>query len=205
MAQKKTLVLTICMVILANLIPLLAIANWDGFFLQRFEHYQVYNNFDEAESVVNNNFADVMDYLNYQTSGLDTNFFSAEDVIHLYDVRLVLDVMRVLSGLSFVVIFVYLFQREFRELRQSVYQAGIAILAMLLLIGLYGVSNFDEAFVQLHELVFWNDYWSLNPATSNLIRYFPQQLFFEVFVIYLVSTILLAITGILLTTRNSKS
>jgi integral membrane protein (TIGR01906 family) len=203
MAQKKTLVLTIALVIMANFLPLLAIANWDSFFLQRFEHYQVYDNFSETQPVVKANFTDVMDYLNYRIPDVDQQFFSQEDSIHLQDVRLVLNVMRVLAGFSFAIAFIYLYRRKFGELRKSLRQAGIAILVLLLLIGLYGVFNFDQAFVQLHELVFWNDYWSLDPATSNLIRYFPQQLFFEVFVIYLVSTILLAITGILFA-RKSK-
>jgi uncharacterized membrane protein len=61
--------------------------------------------------------------------------------------------------------------------------------------------NFDYLFVLAHKVVFANDYWLLNPKTSNLIKFFPQALFFEVSLIVIISNLLMHISFIMLSEK----
>lgn len=56
---------------------------------------------------------------------------------------------------------------------------GVLLLALLLgaaALAVYG-GGFAAAFIRLHELLFTNDLWLMNPETDVLIRMMPQRLF----------------------------
>jgi integral membrane protein (TIGR01906 family) len=44
------------------------------------------------------------------------------------------------------------------------------------------VVTFSSSFITFHELLFKTDTWMLDPATDNLIRMFPEQFFYDIFV-----------------------
>lgn len=56
---------------------------------------------------------------------------------------------------------------------------GVAALAVIVaaLAAAVGVAGFERSFFFMHELLFENDLWLLNPQTDVLIRIMPQQLF----------------------------
>lgn len=57
--------------------------------------------------------------------------------------------------------------------------AGLGIVALIALIvyALMHTQGFEQMFVFMHELLFTNDLWLLNPQTDILIRMMPQLLF----------------------------
>ncbi len=57
--------------------------------------------------------------------------------------------------------------------------AGLGVILLLIALGtLYlRAAGFERAFIGLHELVFTNDLWLMNPQTDILIRMMPQRLF----------------------------
>lgn len=57
--------------------------------------------------------------------------------------------------------------------------AGLGVLVLLIALGaLYlRAAGFERAFIALHELIFSNDLWLMNPQTDILIRMMPQLLF----------------------------
>ena len=50
----------------------------------------------------------------------------------------------------------------------------IAVIAML---GLWGMMDFDSLFTLFHKLLFTNDLWLLDPRTDLLIRICPSSMF----------------------------
>lgn len=66
--------------------------------------------------------------------------------------------------------------------RRAALLGGVLALALIALLagGLFLVvrsGGFAAAFIRLHELLFTNDLWLMNPETDVLIRMMPQQLF----------------------------
>ena len=60
---------------------------------------------------------------------------------------------------------------------------GVCVLALIAVILLLGMrtAGFERLFVGMHELLFDNDLWLLNPETDILIRMMPQTLFESAF------------------------
>ena len=68
-----------------------------------------------------------------------------------------------------------------RRRRAALLGGACGVLLLALLVGaaalaVYG-GGFTAAFIRLHELLFTNDLWLMNPETDVLIRMMPQRLF----------------------------
>jgi len=121
--------------------------------------------------------------------------FHDYEVMHLFDVRTLLDnVSRValvcLCGtLLFVLLTIYLMRRK----RTSLWPGCIAYLALLAIVTLYFVCDFGHAFTLMHELLFTNDLWLLNPQTDLLSALMPEDMF-----IFLAKKVLMRVLPLLI-------
>lgn len=174
------------------ILPIVLILNLRTYFFSRFEINSVYEEFSKYlidEVTVKSKFVEVIDYLHLQTNSLDVNFFSIEDRLHLKDIRVIIITLYSILLLSLAITLIR--RKEIKDniktlTRISTYYLTILI-PFLLLINHY----YDYFFTLAHRIVFSNEYWLLDPRTSNLIKMFPQNIFYEIFQIVVISNILM--------------
>jgi integral membrane protein (TIGR01906 family) len=113
-------------------------------------------------------------------NGREVDLFNARETVHMKDVKERFSLMNraqefsTLSVLGYIAIAV-LWSREVST-RQLAMQAAIGSVLVLATIGgagALGMSGFDGAWEDFHQLIFNNDFWRLNPATDRLIQMFP--------------------------------
>lgn len=105
--------------------------------------------------------------------------FHDYEITHLFDVRALMDGIHVFAAwcLSASLLplsaIVYLYHRR----RFSFLPGFIAYLLLIAAAVLFAVLDFANVFYFLHELLFTNDLWLLNPATDLLIALMPEGMF----------------------------
>ncbi len=118
--------------------------------------------------------------------GEETALFSEEETLHLEDVK---GIMRALyraneAALGFVLLYVaatvlWSAERSGRDLAKQTLVAVGAGAAVALAVGAIALVGFDSAWDRLHELVFTNDLWRLDPQQDRLIQMFPEPFWQE--------------------------
>jgi integral membrane protein (TIGR01906 family) len=184
------------MMLIFSTYPLILLLHLPGLYQSEFREYNSYNNFQGYnEQTINSQFDGVLDYLNFSRQEPDQNYFSAEDLIHLSDVRNLIKAVYILAIISGTAIFLLILGPVTWTglLRRSLRLAGLATLGLVLIIVVAASLNFHALFISFHELSFSNPYWQLDPATSNLIKYFPEQIFANLLSIWLGITALCAL------------
>lgn len=196
--QKVAMILfSICWC--ASLIPFFGF-----YFTNAFERYNVYENFTDnyTTAFVNAKFEEVLatarnPFGESAATKLDFRFFSAEDILHMVDVQNLYKAMWIL-----VIVSIFVIGWSTRRILAKD-KSGSASAeqsnsknsprSIFLLIGFTALVLFawEKVFTFVHKLLFpFNNYWELDPATSNLIKYLPSQVFQELFVILVISSIL---------------
>jgi integral membrane protein (TIGR01906 family) len=121
--------------------------------------------------------------LHYIKTGqsMDSPYFNENELVHLKDVReiirlcfIVLMASAVILGLCILILLV---KKDINELLASVQAGGISSLVIVFVLGVVSVISFDALFVKLHEVMFNNNLWLMNPRTDIVINLFPQGLF----------------------------
>jgi integral membrane protein (TIGR01906 family) len=175
-------------------LPIVIIANLRPLYFQRFSDYHVYQNFQFPNSEVDRQFQSVLNYVAPPfNSTLDPKFFSSEDILHMRDVKAVLAIIYLIffGSLIFVIV----------GLKGKLPAPGIAkywtvFLGVIGVLGIISLLFWDQLFTFFHKVIFpFNDYWLLDPASSNLIKYFLNPIFQELFLLLIC---LWTIEGILL-------
>ena len=190
------------------LTPLLFFANSSNYYIYRFEHYGVYEEFKEGsinKETVDSQLQNLIHYLSPYSKPLDFNFYSNEDILHLYDVKNILNVLYYIYGISIFATYLILrYKKKYINFEKINKFCRFYILVTILVFTLV-ILNFSFLFTLAHEMTFSNDYWLLDPSSSNLIKFFPQSLFFEVFLLVIITNLLLHISFIMLSNKiNGK-
>jgi integral membrane protein (TIGR01906 family) len=113
--------------------------------------------------------------------------FTQREVIHMRDVRdLIQGVFRV-HELAFVYIAAYiaavfLWSREgsMRRLAQQAVWAGVLTMGVLGAAAVGVLVGFDDIWTQFHLISFSNEFWLLDPSIHRLIQMFPHGFWYEV-------------------------
>lgn len=184
----------LALTILSIILPLILFANLKEFYLLRFQGYGVYQEFNAYQvptEIVQNKLFELTNYLNFGTSELDDDFFSKEDIYHLEDVK------KIVASLYYATVlvlslFIFLIRKtsNYYKMVTIWLKSSKIFLIVATIFSVTCLLFFDRFFISAHELVFTNDYWMLDPKTSNLIKMFPQDIFYEVFVIVIAFIIL---------------
>lgn len=126
---------------------------------------------------------ELLTYLRYEKGDqhIPTSFFNQKEKQHLLDVKNLLQNESTfciwVTGL-FLALLALLFpaaRNGHHPYRKVLLCAGIVGLGGILVGGLFVLLNFSIAFTTFHNLLFTNDLWLLNPATDNLIIFFPES------------------------------
>ena len=120
------------------------------------------------------------------TEGQETTLFSAEETIHMEDVK---GLMRTLFranevALGFVLAYVagtvlWSRERSGRDLAKETL-AGVGVGAAFgIVVGIIALVGFESAWERMHEIIFTNDFWLLDPRKDRLIQMFPETFWAE--------------------------
>lgn len=165
-----------------------------NYFLYSFTRLNVYASFNSNNAeTLNAQFLAVLDYLKpFSAKELDVNFFSREDILHLQDVK---QLYLVWFALTIITLLLTVMSRRLKiriGKRWSIIIASVIGASILWL-----AFNFDSAFVLFHEIAFpYNNYWLLDPRSSNLIKFLPQQIFAEIVAIWISTSLLLLLVAL---------
>lgn len=164
-------------------IVLIAISYTNIYFYNAFERYEVYNSLSNLSKVeANNKFDEILYYLRLPwQSEIDREFFSNEDYLHMVDVKNLYIGTHLVAIISLIGLFI---TRRVNWLSiRNTFITYIIIGSAALIVSL----DFNYFFILFHKLLFpFNDYWILNPQTSNLIKYLPEMIFLELFTIIII-------------------
>jgi Protein of unknown function (DUF1461) len=104
-------------------------------------------------------------------------FYTADEISHMADVRTVFDGAKLLIPAGFFVMAIRLQRARARSaeamlrlIRDGAVVAGIAVAA----VGIVAAFAFEQAFLLFHEVFFPQGNFLFDPATSNLVRLYPD-------------------------------
>ncbi|MGN0995804.1 MAG: DUF1461 domain-containing protein [Candidatus Ventricola sp.] len=130
---------------------------------------------------------DLAAYVMGRSDALPTDILNEKESRHMMDVRSILTAIDRMSRmcLSLAAALAVVAAWTGARLRRRMLPRAIGVLAAVALAALAAVgaalvirsAGFEAAFVRMHELLFDNDLWLLDPQTDILIRMMPQVLF----------------------------
>jgi hypothetical protein len=104
-------------------------------------------------------------------------FYTADEAAHMTDVRHVFDVAKILIPAGFLIMAIRLQRARARSaetmlrlVRDGAVAAGVVVAA----VGLAAAFAFEQAFLLFHEVFFPQGNFLFDPATSNLVRLYPD-------------------------------
>lgn len=165
--------------------PILLLSQLLPFYTGAFERYQVYASFEQPEQAPDQ-FPQILEFIRPPfDSELDPEWYSEEDILHMQDVRNIFIALYVacVAGAIGLIATIVVFEKGKRpRLLRSVKRSWSAFVLVTLLLGLLSSVFWEELFTAFHQVLFpTNDFWLLNPESSNLIKYLPSLVFQELF------------------------
>ena len=134
----------------------------------------------------------------------DPPLFTDTEYSHMLDVRHVFDLVKLLVPAALVVIIVRLRgarSRGSREMWRLVRDGSLAAVGAVLGLALATIAAFDQLFMLFHEIFFPQGNFLFDPATSNLLRVWPEWywegMFLRVGLSFLAVAAMLAVIGAL--------
>lgn len=122
-------------------------------------------------------------YFNSDEEFLDIDIFNQRELTHLKDVKglIQLAYRLQLASLAYIVVYVlinFALRRGafWRDLARRLIWGSGATIAMLAVLGLWAVIDFDSLFLLFHLVSFSNELWQLSPG-DKLLLMFPQGFF----------------------------
>ena len=119
---------------------------------------------------------ELVDYLRFARDDLPT--FQAHEQLHMADVRGIFRLLYVLAPLGIPAALGLWLMRRRGSLRVC-FHVCWELLALVLLLGVWGAADFDSLFVLFHRIAFTNDLWLLDPRTDLMIQLMPTSFFIE--------------------------
>jgi len=139
--------------------------------------------------------------------GMKRPVYSQKELIHLEDVRKIIDMFKILEILSIIVFLVtglYIFFKfGVSRLLKGLQAGAVVTVVFLSSVMLWSLIDFNSIFYFFHILSFSNDLWLLNPATDYLIMMFPEGFFFDA-AILIIATIVVAAIVIWIAAYSAK-
>lgn len=126
-------------------------------------------------------------YIRVRDGGREVSLFNPREISHLRDVKNLFQFTFRVQELSLIfalvyVVGVFVWAREdgLRALARQTLTAGLITVGVLVGLGAFAITGFDQAFEQFHLISFENELWKLDPRTDHLIQMFPEDFWFDV-------------------------
>ena len=129
--------------------------------------------------------------------GIKRPVYNQKELIHLEDVRKIIDIFKMLEILSLIIflsagLYIY-FKPGVNRLLRGLQAGAVVSVAFLGSVMLWALIDFNSIFYFFHILSFSNDLWLLDPATDYLIMMFPEGFFFDAAILIVATIIATAI------------
>ena len=130
-------------------------------------------------------------------NGIKKPVYSQKELIHLEDVRKIIDIFKMLEILSLIVFLAtgltMFFKFGVSRLLKGLQAGAVVTVVFLGSVMLWALIDFNSIFYFFHILSFSNDLWLLDPATDYLIMMFPEGFFFDSAILIAATIIAVAI------------
>lgn len=142
-----------------------------------------------SSAQIKENYGNIIHYLSFFTHTsmhVSSKLITSEATrIHFADVKKVLEVIQIYFLLSTLVL-IPLIHTSLKEKRHMFLKTTPIVLIVIIgLVGSFMAINFDGAFTLMHQLIFRNNYWLIDPRIDPIIYIFPETFFLELGVILL--------------------
>jgi integral membrane protein (TIGR01906 family) len=136
----------------------------------------------------------LIDYFNLRTDtaqitvikgGEELNLFNEREVIHLEDVRGLIQLDYWVQRGAFLLIVICALALFFglrvgwRMLVRGLFWGSFITVDLMVALALWALFGFERLFTLFHLVSFTNEYWVLDPARDYLIRLFPGGFFYD--------------------------
>ena len=127
-------------------------------------------------------------YLKGDKDALDeTELFNANEKAHMADVYDIFSALRGTKNTAFalsmlLLVAVYYKRKNYNhvQLRLGIVFGVIMFFLPFAGIGAWAALDFDSAFLWMHETLFSNDLWLMDPRTDLMIRMLPERFFMKI-------------------------
>jgi len=160
----KTILKTIVIFVFILMFSIQLVSNLEFFYKLNLDNYEI-----NKSSILN-----VVNYLKGKEE-LNPQLFNEKEITHLKDVYNLLLISKILFVLTLLLLIILLTKNYL--LKPSIY----SFIFSLLLITLLLIIDFNIIFLKFHQLVFFNNFWILDPAKDLLINLFPKHFFIASF------------------------
>ena len=125
---------------------------------------------------------------------LDIDIFSNKEILHMKDVKSVMnfifDISKILSIVFCILTFVlYSYFRVY--IYKLIFYSLSLFLSILVFLGASFLLFFQELFIIFHQIAFNNDLWILNPNEDYLLMMYPEDFFRDVAILILATSFIL--------------
>ncbi len=183
----------------------------ESLYKEQFGKYNVYSNFN-SEDEANENLKLLINYLKDKNPKLETDFFNEKEKIHLNDVKNIIKKLIILLYFSIILIILifsyFIYKGKYKFILKSLILGLSLTIFIIILFYILVLFDFDKVFTYFHLVSFDNNYWLLNPETDNLIKMFPQEIFFDlarIAILYsLISSLIILVFSIFLLYKTRK-
>lgn len=130
------------------------------------------------------------------SNGVETSFYTANELSHMKDCQILFSKFRIFSLLILIatlllVLAIIILRKEFSYQTIKYIIIGIVInILLILIIGIYGLIDFTNAFKLFHEILFSNDNWRFS-YRSYMIQMLPANLAFEALAYHIIVVLLI--------------
>ncbi|MBW2965252.1 DUF1461 domain-containing protein [Candidatus Woesearchaeota archaeon] len=216
MEPRQTRSASVWMVVLVACITLLVYATTattvsfdQAFFEQKYAERGIYGQFNDSVNLSQET-AVLLEYLESGEGLISSDFFNEKEESHLLDVRGIYSAMQRATTVALVISIIAaamliitarrithtLPEKEAGEALKGIVSSvliwtGAAVDGIAVILAIVA-ATFSQSFVWFHRIFFADNTWTFDPATDNLIRMFPEQFFFDIFVRMVLIVIVIA-------------
>jgi len=193
----------ICLPLLLFSVSIAGAANCQALYRYGFDKYHVSQTTGLEKTELEKAARGLIDYFNSDEECINLTLvkdgqpfalFNEREVQHLKDVK---DLFRfdyrvALGTLAYALGFIALtaWRKTWRELAGALIWGSGLTLALMLVLGLGTLFNFEQLFLQFHLLSFANELWQLDPSKDYLIMLFPGGFWYDATVFIAAATAL---------------
>jgi len=139
--------------------------------------------------------------------GQSRPLFNDKEVTHMEDVQSLIQFFLRMQIVAAAVVVVRLsvaiaFDRASAPIGRELLWSTALMVALVVLVGLLSLMDFDALWTRFHQIAFRNDLWQLDPSKDYLIMLFPEPFWFtatlRMATTVALQTVLIAVVGVVL-------
>lgn len=111
--------------------------------------------------------------------------FNKREILHMMDVKVLFEYGYMLKDICFIISIVligyFIINKKMELLGRTLFYGIFLWWALIILLFILSLSDFNKYFTYFHLIFFNNDLWLLNPKTDLLIQMLPLDFFMNIF------------------------